>query len=131
MQHNTKQHKAIASWAADCAERVLPLFEKAKPGDSRAKAAISAARRWANGKMTMAEARKAAVAAHTAAREAGSEIGREAARAAAHAAATAHVPTHARHAANYAIKAVVAAGGDDVAEEKWQDERVPLPGSER
>ena len=71
---------------------------------------------------------KAAVAAHTAAREAGSEIGREAARAAAHAAATAHTPASARHAANYAIKAVTAAGGDDVAEETWQDERVPIPG---
>lgn len=127
MQHNTKQHKAIANWAADCAERVLPLFEGAKPGDGRAKAAISAARRWANGKLTMAEARKAAVAAHAAARDAGNEVGRDAARAAAHAAATAHVPSHARHAANYAIKAVIAAGGDDLAEEKWQDENVPMP----
>ena len=127
MQHNTKQHKAIANWAADCAERVLPLFENAKPGDSRAKAAISAARRWSNGKITVAESRKAAVAAHTAAREAGNEIGREAARSAAHAAESAREPTHARHAANYAIKAVTAAGGDDMAEEKWQDERVPMP----
>lgn len=127
MQHNTKQHKAIASWAADCAERVLPLFQDAKPGDSRPKAAISAARRWASGKLTVAEARKAAVAAHAAAREAGSAVAREAARAAAHAAASAHVPNHARHAANYAIKAVIAAGGDDVAEEKWQDDKAPMP----
>jgi hypothetical protein len=127
MQHNTKQHKAIASWAADCAERVLPMFENVKPGDSRPKAAISAARRWASGKITMADARKASVAAHAAARDAGDPAGRDAARAAAHAAATAHVPSHARHAANYAIKAVIAAGGDDVAEEKWQDEKVPTP----
>lgn len=127
MQHNTKQHKAIATWAADCAERVLPLFERAKPGDSRVKAAISAARRWAGGKITMADARKAAVAAHAAARDAGVPAAREAARAAAHAAATAHLPGHARNAANAAVKAVAAAGGDDVAEEKWQDESVPMP----
>ena len=127
MQHNTKQHKAIASWAADCAERVLPLFESAKPGDSRVKAAISAARRWANGKITMADARKAAVAAHAAARDAGTPLAREAARSAAHAAATAHIPGHARNAANAAVKAVAAAGGDDVAEENWQDENVPMP----
>ncbi len=127
MQHNTKHHKAIASWAADCAERVLPLFETAKPGDSRPKAAISAARRWASGKITMAEARKAAVAGHAAARDAGDAVARDAARAAAHSAATAHEPSHARHAANYAIKAVIAAGGDDLAEEKWQDEKAPMP----
>lgn len=127
MQHNTKQHKAIASWAADCAERVLALFESVKPGDSRPKAAISAARRWANGKLSMADARKAAVAAHAAARDAGNAAGREAARAAAHAAASAHEPTSARHAANAAIKAVLAAEGDDVAEEKWQDDNAPLP----
>ncbi|MGV8855703.1 MAG: putative immunity protein [Devosia sp.] len=127
MQHNTKQHKAVANWAADCAERVLPLFEAAKPGDSRPKAAISAARRWANGKLSMADARKAAVAAHAAARDANNATGREAARAAAHAAASAHEPTSARHAANAAIKAVIAAEGDDVAEEKWQDDNVPMP----
>lgn len=127
MQHNTKHHKAIATWASDCAERVLSLFEDAKPGDGRPKAAISAARRWASGKLSMADARKASVAAHAAARDAGSAPAREAARSAAHAAASAHEPTNARHAANAAIKAVIAAEGDDVAEEKWQDDNAPLP----
>lgn len=47
--------------------------------------------------------------------------------AAAHAAATARVPSYTRHAANYAVKAVIAAGGDDLAKEKWQDEQVLMP----
>jgi len=27
--------RAVAAWAADCAERVLPIFEAAAPGDGR------------------------------------------------------------------------------------------------
>lgn len=126
MHNNSEDHRALALWAADCAERVLPLFEDNHRGDGRPRAAIAAARAWAKGKMTLAEARKRAFAAHAAAREAGSEVAREAARAAGHAAATAHVPSHGPHAANYALKAVIAAGGDDVAEELWQDASLPL-----
>ncbi|MEO8683930.1 MAG: putative immunity protein [Devosia sp.] len=126
MHNNSEEHRALALWAADCAERVLPLFEAAQPGDKRPRAAIAGARAWARGTMAIAEARKRAFAAHAAAREAGSEAGRQAARAAGHAAATAHVPSHAPHAANYALKAVMAVGGDDVAEERWQDESLPL-----
>ncbi|MBU1304499.1 MAG: hypothetical protein KKF33_03120 [Alphaproteobacteria bacterium] len=125
MNHNSKDHHAIALWAADCAERVITLFEKAHPGDKRPRAAINAARRWAQGNLSVNDARKAASAAHASAREPGPADARLAARAAGHAAATAHVPSHAPHAANYALKAVIAAGGDDVAEEAWQDQAVP------
>lgn len=128
MQKNGSDHRALALWAADCAERVLPLFEAAQPDDKRPREAISAARRWAKDKLSMAAARQLALGAHAAAREAGSEEARQAARAAGHAAATAHVPTHAPHAAEYAVKAVVAHGGDLAAEEAWQDDRLPALG---
>ena len=36
-------------FACDCAERVLPIFERARPGDNRPRAAIETARRFANG----------------------------------------------------------------------------------
>jgi hypothetical protein len=36
-------------FAADCAERVLPIFEKERPGDDRPRRAIQAARDYANG----------------------------------------------------------------------------------
>lgn len=128
MQSNSDAHRALAEWAAECAERVLPLFEQNNSRDSRPRQAIAAARAWADSGMAMTRARQFALAAHAAAREAGSEAARQAARAAGHAAATAHVPTHAPHAANYALKAVIAAGGDAEAEERWQDETLPARG---
>jgi hypothetical protein len=48
-----------------------------------------------------------------------------AARAAGQAVATAHVPQHAYGAAYYALKAIVAAGGDAAGEREWQAERLP------
>ncbi|WP_349680547.1 putative immunity protein, partial [Methanoculleus sp. UBA208] len=45
-----KYHKhdqtTMAAWAADCAERVLPLFEAAYPEDDRPRNAIEACRTW-------------------------------------------------------------------------------------
>ena len=128
MHANSKDHRALATWAAECAERVLALFEEAQPGDKRVRAAMHAARNWAKGNLSVAEARKAALAAYEAARMAQSDVAREAARSAGHAAETAHEPSHAPHAANYAVKAVLAAGGDADAEEAWQDARVPKLG---
>lgn len=125
MQNNSADHHALALWAADCAERVLPLFEAAHPADKRPREAISAVRRWAKEKLSMVAARQFALDAHAAAREASTDAARQAARAAGHAAATAHVPTHAAHAAEYAVKAVTAQGGDSAAEEHWQDEKLP------
>ena len=99
-------HQLLALWSAACAERVLPLFEAAAPGDERPRKAIEAARAWARGDLNMTDARKIAFASHAAARETNSESACLAARAAGHAAATAHVAKHSPHAAAYAIKAI-------------------------
>lgn len=45
LPHLTPHQQAL--WAADCAERVLHLFEAARPGDNRPRLAIEAARRYA------------------------------------------------------------------------------------
>ncbi len=42
--------KTVALRAADCAERVLPLFEREHPDDVRPRAAIEAARAWVRGR---------------------------------------------------------------------------------
>ncbi|MGB5932104.1 MAG: putative immunity protein [Anaerolineae bacterium] len=125
---DAKDHKSLALWAADCAERVLPFFEDILPEDDRPRNAIEAARAWARGELPMTKAREAAFAAHAAARNTNIEPARLAARATGHAAATAHVADHARYAANYAVKAVTAASADTAAietERDWQYRRIP------
>ena len=116
--------RSLALWAADCAEHVLPHFEKKYPGDDRPRKAIEAARAWTRGEIRVGEARVAAVAAHAAARDADEGAARAAARAAGHAAGTAHMVGHARHAAAYAVAATNA----DVSaaeEREWQFRRLP------
>lgn len=123
----TSDHWILATWAADCAERVLPYFEREHPKDNRPGKAIEAGREWARtGMFRMAEVREASLAAHAAAREAEAEsAARFAARAAGQAMATTHVPTHSTAAAWYAAKAVWAAdpqeSKDNIPKEReWQ-----------
>jgi hypothetical protein len=119
------EHHEMALWAADCAERVLALFEAECPEDRRPRDAIEAARLWQAGRLPMIEARAFAFAAHAAARQPIGKAAIAAARAAGHAAATAHVVTHAVHAAGYARKAKAAAGEDSDVERQWQAGRLP------
>ena len=118
-------HKILGIWAADCAERVLPYFEKKYPKDNRPRKAIKALRVWVQtGVFKMADIRRDALAAHAAAREVTeNSAARSAARAAGQALATAHVPTHSIAAAVYAATAVRDTTGsmDAVTEERdWQ-----------
>lgn len=129
---NRNDHKALALWAADCAEHVLPFFEEKYPEDSRPRKAIEKCREWARtGEFKMADIRKASLDSHAAAREVGEDnAARFAARAAGQAVATAHVPTHALGAPIYAIKAVAAINPRDVKvtianERDWQFRRLP------
>jgi hypothetical protein len=121
-------HRKLATWAADCAGRVLPYFEEQYPDDPRPRAAIEALRAWVKtGVFRMADVRKASLDAHAAARNAGEfTSARSAARAAGQAMATAHVARHALAAAIYAATAVrdaTPSPGADAAtlrERQWQ-----------
>jgi hypothetical protein len=124
--------KRLAVWAADCAERVLPLFERACPKDDRPRRAVEACRTWVRtGEFRMAVIRQASLAAHAAARDAKeNRAACFAARAAGQAVATAHVSEHAFGAAYYALKAVAAAHPPEaearIAKElRWQWRRLP------
>ncbi len=110
-KYDREDQRLLATWAAECAERVLPLFEKAHPNDDRPRRAIDACRAWVRtGVFKMAEIRGASLAAHAAARDAKENaLACFAARAAGQAVATAHVPQHAYGAAYYALKAIAAA----------------------
>jgi hypothetical protein len=124
-------HRLLVSWAADCAEHVLPLFTSKYPKDDRPSQAIEKARAWSRGEASVDEAREAAFAAHAAARRASDAAAREAARSAGHAVATAHMADHELGAAAYAIKAVRLSSPAAVAtlagerECQWQREHLP------
>jgi len=92
--------RILAPWAADCAERVLGLFEAEAPGDSRPRDAITRLRAFADGELGVKEARRLAslCSAHAAARAAGQ------------AASIPHMGAHALGAAPYAAKAAELAG---------------------
>lgn len=113
-------HRALAWWAADCAEHVLAVFEGLHPDDARPREAIEATRAWARGEIPMMDARCFAHAAHAAARDVDGAA-RAAARAAGQAFGTAHMPRHAAYAAAYARAAAV----DADAERAWQQSQWP------
>ena len=125
-----EDRRIVAVWAADCAERVLDLFELRAPGDLRPREAIAGLRAFARGELRVWPTRTLAGHAHAAAREIAEEPAAvAAARAAGQAAATAHMGAHALGAAAYAAKAAgLAAPGrpDAVAEEiRWQTGHLP------
>lgn len=131
-KYGKQDQRLLAIWAADCAERVLPFFEKAYPKDDRPRKAIEACRTWVStGVFKMADIRKASLDAHAAAREAKeNNAACFAARAAGQAVATVHVPQHAFGAAYYALKAVATANSANaevkIAKERgWQSRRLP------
>ena len=61
------KEKEIRLFAADCAELVLPIYEKQYPDDNRPRLAIQAARDYANGLITHEELGTARAAARGAA----------------------------------------------------------------
>lgn len=125
-------HKILAVWAIDCAERVMSYFEEKYPEDPRPRQALGSLQVWIDtGVFKMAVIRKASLSAHAAARDVGEDNpARSAARAAGQAVATAHVPTHAIGAAIYSLQAIHraadAADADaTVAKERdWQIQRL-------
>ncbi len=122
----SSDHRTLAIWAAECAERVLLLFEKEHPEDGRPRQAIVKLREWIDtGQFRMEDVRRASLNAHAAARSTPEDgAARFAARACGQAMATAHVRTHSIAVAWYAAKAMWASNPDDMmvikAEREWQ-----------
>lgn len=122
--------RTVALWAADCAERVLSLFETEAPTDGRPADAIARTRAFARGEVDAAgQIRRRFVAG----RAAGAVVGPAAvaaARSAAQASGVAHMGAHALGAAAYAAKAARLASGEDSAidvEISWQLDHMTEP----
>jgi hypothetical protein len=116
--------RIVAVWAADCAERVLRVFEAEAPGDSRPREAIARTRAFAHGELGVAEEIRRRFENGGAAREVSAPAAAAAARAAGQATAIPHMGAHALGAAAYAAKAAGLAAPDRpdaVSEEiRWQ-----------
>ena len=82
--------RALGSWAADSAERALPVYETRVDSDSRPRAAIEGIRVFAGGGKRTAQLRSLALSAFSAAREADDPAAAAAARAAGLAASSAY-----------------------------------------
>lgn len=82
--------RVIGGWAADCAERALPLYELRAASDPRPRAAIEGIREFAAGGARTTRLRTLALDAHSAGREAADPASAAAARSAGAAAASAY-----------------------------------------
>jgi hypothetical protein len=120
--------RAVAMWAADCAERVLAVFEVEAPSDGRPRDAVGRARAFARGELDAAGQIRQRFVAGRAAREVSNPAAVAAARATAQAAAVAHMGAHALGAAAYAAKAAGLADPDrpeaTADEIRWQLEHM-------
>ncbi|MEU3453675.1 putative immunity protein [Micromonospora sp. NPDC006766] len=113
--------REVTSYAAESAQEVLEIFERAHPADSRPRDAVDAAWTFARGGERGKSLRDTGWAAHKAARQADTEAAANAARAAMcaasaaylHPLADAHQVKHILGAAAYAARAAELMAGDD------------------
>ena len=113
--------RAVTSYAAESAQEVLEIFERAHPADCRPRGAVDAAWAFARGGERGKSLRDAGWAAHKAARDADTAAAGEAARAAMYAAsaaylhplADAHQVKHILGAAAHAARSAELIAGDD------------------
>ncbi len=133
MELTLDELRALTGWAADCASRVLPVYETRVPGDPRPASAIAAAREFASGGPRTQALRTAAWAALAAAGSAPDSAASAAARAAVGAAGAAYLhplasPHQVKHIVGPAQQAALAcelAGGDASAEVAWAVSQAP------
>ena len=120
--------RLVAAWAADCAERVLHLFEAEAPDDGRPRTLIARARSYARGELRTGDEIRRRFAGGVGAHAVRAPAAVAAARAAGQAAAVCHMGAHALGAAAYAVRAVSLADPDrpEAVEEeiRWQLDRM-------
>lgn len=116
--------RLVAAWAADCAERVLGLFEAEAPGDERVRAAIARTRAYARGELDTASEIRRRFVGGVPVGEVKAPAAAAAARSAGQAMAVSHMGAHALGAAAYAVRAASLAVPDQpdaqADEVRWQ-----------
>lgn len=121
--------RLVATWAADCAERVLGLFEAEAPTDDRPRDGILRARAFGRGELSAAGEIRRRFVAGRAAQSVTGPAAVAAARSAGQASGVAHMGAHALGAAAYAAKAAELAAPDQpgarAREVRWQLANMP------
>lgn len=116
--------RAVAAWAADCAEHVLAIFEADAPDDGRPRALVARTRAFARGELSTAGEIRRRFAGGVGSGDVTAPAAAAAARAAGQAAAVCHMGAHALGAAAYAARAAGLADPDrpEAVEEeiRWQ-----------
>ncbi len=116
--------RRVAAWAADCAERVLGVFEAEAPDDDRPRVLIARTRAFARGELNTAEEIRRRFVGGVSTTELKAPAAAAAARAAGQAVAVCHLGAHALGAAAYAVQAARLANPDrpEAVEEEicWQ-----------
>lgn len=115
------ERRLVAAWAADCAERVLGLFQAEAPDDDRPRALIARARAFARGELDTAKEIRRRFAGGVGPGQAKAPAAAAAARAAGQAVAVCHMGAHALGAAAYAA---IAAGLADPQRPEAVDEEI-------
>jgi len=118
------ERRLVAAWAADCAERVLSLFEAEAPDDGRPRALIARTRAFARGELDTAEEIRRRFTGGVGVGDVKDPAAVAAARAAGQAVAVCHMGAHALGAAAYAARAAGLADPDRpevvAGEIRWQ-----------
>jgi hypothetical protein len=120
--------RLVAAWAADCAARVLRLFEAEAPDDDRPRNLIARTRAYARGELHTADEIRRRFAGGVSVGDVKAPAAAAAARAAGQAVAVCHMGAHSLGAAAYAAKAAGLADPDRPAaveeEIRWQLEHM-------
>jgi hypothetical protein len=120
--------RLLAAWAADCAERVLPLFGAMAPDDTRPRDGIARTRAFSRGEVDAADMIRRRFETGRAAAPVRDPAARAAAFAAGQASGVAHMGAHALGAAAYAVRAAgLGTPGADDDEVAWQLARLEPP----
>ncbi|MFT4147637.1 MAG: hypothetical protein QM632_02430 [Micrococcaceae bacterium] len=99
------ERQLVAAWAADCAERVLGLFQAEVPHDNRPQLLISRTRAFARGELNTAEEIRHRFKGGISSGEVKTPSAKAAAKSASQAVAICHMGSHALGAAAYAVLA--------------------------
>jgi hypothetical protein len=115
--------RELIAWAEQCLRRLLPIFARHRPDDSRLEHALDAIADFRAGDLAVGPMRKKAFSCHDAARDCEDPAASAVARACGQAIAIAHMGGHARNIARYTRKALSGRALTD--ELEWQRSQLP------